>query len=143
MNKDVLFGWLDQSKIDYVELKEPPDSSELAVILKKDRISILIHKITNSLEFQTTYPFNKEITDKFFSLDDGAKNKIFDELITLLTSIDIRHSIIQDKGEKFFGYSTQIYLNEGASIQDLFNSYKKILEIRNLMSYRMMVIFSN
>ncbi len=23
MNKDVLFGWLDQSKIDYVELKEP------------------------------------------------------------------------------------------------------------------------
>ena len=136
MNRDTIENWLKQLNLDYVVLKEPPPSYEYAMAIKQSHVIILRHKNTGIVEMQYTTKFNDDVTKRFFALNETPRNEIVCSLRELLLGLDVRHNIIVNDRQSFFGFSLMAYLPESLSKTDLLDRYHRILEIRDLVGQR-------
>ncbi len=125
---------MDDAGIQYTKVKEIPPSFQYALLATKDRITVAGRP--KLAELQATHPFNAEMTEKFFKMDESAKNGIVYELEHLLAGLDIRHMIIVNDGRQFFGFSLSVLLEQDASVVDFLNGYNKVKEIRELVGTR-------
>ncbi len=140
MNKGVVLNWLKQSNLEYVVLQDPPPSYEYAVAVKKTRIIVLWHKNTGVVEMQYTPKFNDDITKKFFGLSTASRSEVVCNLREMLLSLNVRHNVIVNDRESFFGFSLMVYLPEEPSKVELLNGYNRIIEIRDLVDQRILFL---
>ena len=132
----MLSKWLDDERLEHTTLNPPPPSSEFGVHVGTSGVVILGHENSGIVEIQHTYSFDGEWTARFFELGGQLDDGIKDEVSTLLISLDIRHQIISNKRENFFGISMYFLLEKDTSMTDFFNKYYKILEAKRLVSIR-------
>ena len=132
----MVLDWLEQSGHKYVVLQDPPPSYEYAVAVKETHVIILWHRNTGTIEVQYTSKFNDDITKKFFELDTVSRMDIEGDLREMLAGLNIRHKIITNGQELFFGFSLMVYLPEEPSKIDMINGYNRIIEIRDLVDRR-------
>ena len=131
-----MLGWLKQSNLEYVVLQDPPSSYKYAVAIKKTHIVILWHKNTGIIEMQYTPKFNDDITKRFFGLSMASRRDMECSLREILLGLNVRHNIIVNDRESFFGFSLMIYLSEEPSKVEMLDGYNKIIEIRDLINQR-------
>ena len=128
-----MLDWLKQLNLDRTVLSEPPPSYEYAVAIKKSHVIILRHKNTRIVEMQYTPKFNDDITKKFFGLDKISRNEIVCDLRKLLLGLNVRHNILINDGQQFFGFSLMVYFSDTPSKTDLLDIHQRILEIGDLV----------
>ena len=125
---------MDNANIQHIRMKEYPPSYRYARLARKD--SIVALGKSDLVELQATHPFNDKITEKFFQMDESAKNGIVYELEHTLVALDIRHKIITNDSKRFFGFSLSIFLRDDVSAVDFLNAYNRIKETRELVGMR-------
>ena len=131
LTEDNIPDWFNQLNLEGVVLKSPPPSYEFAVAVKESNVIFLIHKNTHVVEVQYTNKFSDSVVDAWLDMDEGSRSEIEYELRSLLVGRDIRHRIIVNTKEKFFGFSLFIYLPKKPSDTSILNSYARILEVRD------------
>ncbi len=135
--------WLKQSELEGMVLNTPPPGYEFAAAVKKTNVIFLIRKNTQIIEVQYTNKFSDSIVEEFLNMDEKYQSSIEYELRNLLTSRNIRHRIITNPKEKFFGFSLTIYLPKKPSDISILNSYARILEIRDLVGHRISLLMKS
>lgn len=124
---------MDDIGIQYKKAPEFPPSCRYALLATADQITVLGKH--DMIELQATHKFSTEVTEKFFQMDESAKNGITYELKHMIATLDVRHMIIVNDNERFFGFSLSVFLQD-ASVVDFLNGYNKIKETRELVGVR-------
>lgn len=133
MSRENILGWLEQSGLEYVPLKDPPSNYEYGVVIKQGNVAVLWHKNDEVVELQSTPTFNDQITASFFDLNDASRDNVVCKLREKILSLDIRHNIVASEKERLFGFTLRIYLPKTLSKIDLLNAHGRINEIRDVV----------